>query len=66
MPIVLTDELRHAFHQNGDKPVELTDCENRRYILLSADDYLRLIRQSENEIIDPSFYEAGEFIPESK
>ncbi len=66
MVIALNDELRLAIEQSGDKPIELTDQQNRRFVLLSADEYEGLIRQSQNEVIDPSFYEAGEFTAETK
>jgi len=66
MSIMLNDELRQAVEKSGNKPVDLFDAQNRRYVLMPADVYERMARELENETIDPSFYEAGEFIPESE
>jgi hypothetical protein len=65
MPIMLSDEQRQAIANSGDKPVELIDEQNRRYVLLPADVFERMARQLESEVIDPSFHEAGEFAPVS-
>ena len=66
MSLLLNDEQRHAIEQSGDKPIEVIDAQNRRYVLVPAEVYERLMRQLENEVIDPSFYEAGEFVPDSQ
>jgi hypothetical protein len=65
MSIMLNDEQRQAVATSGDKPVEVIDEQNRRYVLLPADVFERMTRQLKNEVIDPSFFEAGEFAPDS-
>ena len=66
MSLALNDELRRAIAESGNKPVELSDDDDRRYVLLTAVQYERITRMLENEVIDPSLYEAGEFVPDAK
>jgi hypothetical protein len=66
MSLTLNDELCRALAERGGKPIELTDDQNRRYVLLTAEQYERMARMLENEEIDPSFYEAGQFVPDAK
>jgi hypothetical protein len=62
---MLNDEQRQAIATSGNKPVEVIDEQNRRYVLLPADVFERMARQLENEVIDPSFHEADEFAHDS-
>jgi hypothetical protein len=48
----------------GDEPVRIADAETQReYVILRADVYDRMRHLLEEEEIDPSFFEFGDFEP---
>ena len=60
----LTPELRRAIDQAGDEPVPITDPETHRtYLIIKVEVYDRLRTASEEEEIDPSFFEIDDFEP---
>jgi hypothetical protein len=60
----ITPEQRQLVEQAGDVPVRLADAEtHQEYVILRADVYDRMRHLLEEEEIDPSFFEIGEFEP---
>lgn len=62
--VTITPEQRRLVEQAGDKPVRIADAEtNGEYVLLRAHVYDRMRHLLEEEEIDPSFFEIGDFEP---
>ena len=60
----ITPEQRRLVEQAGDEAVRIADAEtDREYVLLRADIYDRMRHLLEEEAIDPSFFEIGDFEP---
>jgi hypothetical protein len=60
----ITPEQKQLVEQAGDEPVRIADVEtNREYVILRADVYDRMRHLLEEEEIDPSFFEIGDFEP---
>jgi hypothetical protein len=56
----ISEDLRQALAENS-LPLEVTDEHaDRRYYVISEEQYRRMQALFELEPIDPSFYEAGE------
>ena len=63
--MTITPELKLAIEKADGEPIRIEDPEKKRtYFLVPEDDYRRLKEIGEIEIIDPSFYEYGEFLPQ--
>jgi hypothetical protein len=62
--VTITPEQRRLLEQAGDAPVRIADAEtDREYVILRADVYDRMRHLLEEEEIDPSFFEIGDFEP---
>ena len=62
--VIATPELQRAIDEAGDEPVPITDPETHRtYLVIKVEVYERLCTASEEEEIDPSFFEIDNFEP---
>ncbi len=62
--VILSPEQRSAIEEAGDRPVPIIDPETQQtYVLIKAEVFERLRESSEEEEIDPSFFEIDDFEP---
>ncbi len=62
--VLLSAEQRRAIGEAGDLPVPIIDPEtSQTYLIIKAEVFERLRESSEEEEIDPSFFEIDDFEP---
>jgi len=60
----VTDHRRFPSLEAGDRPVPIIDPETQQmYLIIKAEVFERLRASREEEEIDPSFFEIGDFEP---
>lgn len=60
----LTPEQRQEIEKSGDQPVRIEDPQTHaKYVIVKEEVYDRIRALLEEEEIDPSFFEYGDFEP---
>lgn len=60
----ITPELRQEIENSGDQPVRIEDPQTHtKYVIVKEEVYDRMRALLEEEEIDPSFFEYGDFEP---
>jgi hypothetical protein len=62
--VLVSAEQRRAIGEAGDQPVPIIDPEtSQTYLIIKVEVFERLRESSEEEEIDPSFFEIDDFEP---